>query len=171
MGDSRRRRILEMLSVAEGPITGAELAAKLQVSRQIIVQDVALLRARGAPIVATPQGYVMVRSTPQAERTVVLACRHEPHQTEEELTLLVDHGVRVVDVIVEHPIYGELRGLLMLESRHDVQDFLSRLAETEASLLSSLTRGVHLHTVQASRQAALDKAIEALRAKGLLLAE
>jgi len=160
-----------MLSGADGPITGAELAAKFQVSRQIIVQDMAILRARGAAILATPQGYVMPGASLQPEHTAVLACRHDPDQTEEELTLLVDHGVKVVDVIVEHPIYGELRGLLMLESRHDVQNFLSRLAETEASLLSSLTKGVHLHTVQASRQAALDKAAEALRAKGFLLSD
>ena len=171
MGENRRRRILEMLREAERPITGAELAGRLQVSRQIIVQDMALLRARGEGIIATPQGYILPGAAERPVHTSVLACRHDPSETEEELNLLVDYGVKVIDVIVEHPIYGELRGLLMLESRSDVRSFMVRLADTEASLLSSLTKGVHLHTVQASRQSALEQAVEALRARGLLVVD
>ena len=81
----------------------------------------------------------------------ILACRHAPERTEEELQILVDHGVKILDVIVEHPLYGELRGSLMIESRADVQDFLGQVSASRASLLSSLTGGVHLHTVEASR--------------------
>lgn len=171
MGESRRQRILEMLRGAERPITGTELAGRLGVSRQVIVQDMALLRARGEEIIATPQGYIVPSTSGRPAHTAVLACRHDPSETEEELTLLVDHGVKVVDVIVEHPIYGELRGHLMLESRSDVKSFMALLADTDASLLSSLTKGVHLHTVQASRRSALDQALEALRARGLLVVD
>lgn len=169
MGGKRRERILEMLKEHGRPITGAELAMNLRVSRQIIVQDVAILRARGEEIIATPQGYMLPGQSPKLAYTAVLACKHDSRQTEEELTILVDHGVKVIDVLVEHPIYGELCGLLMLESRSDVREFMSRLTETEAGLLLSLTKGVHLHTVQASRRATLDQAKDALEARGFLL--
>lgn len=172
MGEERRRQIVGLLKGSDRPITGGELAARLKVSRQVIVQDVAVLRAKGEGIIATPQGYMLLSGgTARPAYAAVLACQHSLEQAEEELTILVDHGVKVVDVAVEHPIYGELRGLLMLESRRDVKDFLTRLAETDAALLSSLTKGVHLHTVECSRDTALRRAIEALKAKGFLLAD
>ena len=99
----------------------------------------------------------------------ILACRHAPERTEEELNILVDHGVKVVDVIVEHAVYGELRGSLMLESRADVQDFLAQVRSSHASYLSSLTGGVHLHTVEASRSELILRAKAQLRARGFLL--
>jgi uncharacterized protein len=98
-----------------------------------------------------------------------LACKHAPERTREELQTLVDHGVKVLDVVVEHPIYGELRGSLMLESRSDVDDFLAQVKNSHAALLSSLTDGVHLHTVEAARPEAIARAKGALRARGFLL--
>lgn len=169
MGDERRQHIVTILRDSGRPVTGGELAARAGVSRQVIVQDVALLRARGEEVVATPQGYLLAeRLAPMAQRTV-LACRHGREETDDELTTLVDLGVRVIDVIVEHPIYGELRGMLALESREDVRHFVRRLHESGAALLSALTKGVHLHTVEASRPEMLDRAREALRNKGYLL--
>jgi len=99
----------------------------------------------------------------------LLACRHSPERTEEELEILVDHGVKVLDVIVEHPLYGELRGSLALESRADVRDFLTQVRASRAALLSSLTGGVHLHTVEASRPEMILRAKQRLRARGFLL--
>jgi metal-dependent hydrolase (beta-lactamase superfamily II) len=93
----------------------------------------------------------------------------ESERTEEELQILVDYGVRVLDVIVEHPLYGELRGSLMLESRADVQDFLTQVRSSKATLLSALTGGVHLHTVEASRPEAIARAKAELRKRGILL--
>jgi transcriptional regulator of NAD metabolism len=98
-----------------------------------------------------------------------LASRHEPERTEEELQILVDYGVKVLDVIVEHPVYGELSGSLMIESRADVQDFLAQVRTSRAALLSSLTGGVHLHTVEASRPEMISQAKTRLRARGFLL--
>ncbi|MFZ3201527.1 MAG: 3H domain-containing protein, partial [Candidatus Acidiferrales bacterium] len=92
-----------------------------------------------------------------------------PERTKEELEILVDHGVKVLDVIVEHPLYGELRGSLEIESRADVQDFLRRMRTSRAALLSSLTGGVHLHTVEASRREMISRATARLRARGFLL--
>jgi hypothetical protein len=99
----------------------------------------------------------------------VIACQHGPERTQEELQALVDNGVRVLDVIVEHALYGEMRGSLMIESRADVEDFLRRWRGTKASLLSSLTRGVHLHTVEAGKPEMIERARTQLRSLGILL--
>jgi transcriptional regulator of NAD metabolism len=132
------------------------------------VQDVAILRAGGEEIVATPRGYRLPLSAPHAHRAI-LACKHPPERTREELQILVDHGVKILDVIVEHPIYGQLCGSLMIESRTDVDDFLAHVADSKAELLSSLTHGVHLHTVEAARPESIARARAALRERGFLL--
>jgi transcriptional regulator of NAD metabolism len=164
----RRRRILEWMRSHDDPIPGGEMAKRLRVSRQCLVQDIAILRAAGEEIVATPRGYRLPDVANHTHRAV-LACCHAPERAEEELQILVDHGVKILDVIVEHPLYGELRGSLMIESRADVQDFLQRVKATHASLLSSLTEGVHLHTVEASRPEMISRACAQLRQKGFLL--
>lgn len=167
-GTERRHRILGWIRDRRSPVRGGELARHFRVSRQCVVQDIAILRASGEEILATPRGYRLPQPAASAHRTII-ACRHEPERTEEELNILVDHGVKVLDVIVEHPLYGELRGALMLETRADVQDFLSRAQATNASLLSSLTGGVHLHTLEAARGEMVDRAKSELRARGFLL--
>ncbi|HXX21005.1 MAG TPA: transcription repressor NadR [Candidatus Acidoferrum sp.] len=167
-GDERRQEIVAWMRSHGGPIRGGELAKHFGVSRQCLVQDVAILRAAGEEIMATPQGYQLPKVDTHAHRAV-LACRHAPERTEEELQVLVDHGVRILDVIVEHPLYGELRGSLMLESRSDVQDFLDQVRSSRATLLSALTDGVHLHTVEASRREAISRAKAELRKRGILL--
>ncbi len=167
-GTGRRRRLVAYMRAHTGPVPGAELARRLHVSRQCLVQDVAMLRASGEEIVSTPQGYRLPAARVAAHRAI-LACQHAPERTEEELQILVDHGVRVLDVVVEHPLYGELRGSLMLESRRDVDDFLRRWRRKQATLLSSLTRGVHLHTVEASRRDMIARAKARLDARGFLL--
>src|SRR5580658_3379615 len=148
--EARRHRILEWMQGQGAPIFGGELAKHFRISRQCLVQDMAILRASGQEILATPRGYQLPRGTNQRHRAI-LACRHEPERTGEELQILVDHGVKILDVIVEHPIYGEVRASLMIESRTDVEEFLQQVIAKKATLLSSLTKGIHLHTVEASR--------------------
>src|ERR1700683_3866851 len=164
----RRRRIVAWMRTHGGPIRGGELAKVFRVSRQSLVQDVAILRAGGEDIVSTPRGYRLPEGAGRGYRAV-LACRHAPKQTEEELQILVDHGVKILDVLVEHPLYGELRGSLMIESRADLQDFLKRVRAKKATLLSLLTYGIHLHTVEASREEMISRAKTELRARGFLL--
>ncbi len=101
---ARRQAILDRLRTADRPVSASSLAAELNVSRQIIVGDIALLRAGGAEISATPRGYVLPRATDGITRTI--ACRHTLEQTGTELDILVDNGCTVLDVIVEHPVYG-----------------------------------------------------------------
>lgn len=169
--DRRRRKIVEWMRSHGAPIRGGELAKHFRVSRQCLVQDVAILRASGEEIVATPRGYHLPKGLSRAQRPhrAILACKHAPERTEEELQILVDHGVRILDVVVEHPVYGELRGSLMIESRADVQDFLAQVNPSRASLLSVLTGGIHLHTVEASKPAMISRAKARLRARGFLL--
>jgi len=170
VGMERREALLGHLRRAAHPVTGTELASIFGVSRQVIVQDIAILRAAGAPIVATPQGYLFSPHVTTTHRAV-LASKHTRDQTRDELYCLVDAGVRVVDVVVEHPLYGELRGLLMLSSRSDVDRFMAQLDASGAELLSSLTGGVHLHTIEAPSRDALENARTAMRQHGYLLEE
>jgi uncharacterized protein len=165
---ARRRRIVAWLRARGGPIPGGEVAKHFRVSRQCLVQDVAILRASGEQILATPSGYRLPENSSRAHRAI-LACKHAPERTEEELQILLDNGVKILDVIVEHPLYGELRGSLMLESRADLQDFLAHVRASHAALLSSLTDGVHLHTVEASRPEMISRAKAQLRSRGFLL--
>lgn len=167
-GDERRRRILAWMKRHPSPVSGSDLAGRFAVSRQCVVQDIAILRASGAEILATPRGY-RLPDAPSANYREILACDHPASRTEEELNILVDHGVKVLDVLVEHALYGELRGSLMIESRADVQDFLSQMRGKKASLLSSLTGGVHLHTVEARSPEIVARAKAKLREKGFLL--
>ena len=168
MSRIRRDRVVEIVTAASDPVTGTELANLLGVSRQVVVQDVAILRAEGSSILSTPRGYFVPRfdSRSSASREII-AVRHDRDQIEIELTTLIDLGIRVIDVAVEHPVYGELRGLLMISSRSDIRAFLERLEGSEPLL--ALTRGVHLHTIEAGTAQTLQTGRSALRELGILL--
>jgi len=166
---SRRQAILDRLRSADRPVSASALAAGLNVSRQIIVGDIALLRAGGAEISATPRGYVLPRATDGITRTI--ACRHTLAQTGQELDILVDNGCTVLDVIVEHPVYGQLTGQLQISSRYDVEQFLARIRDSDAAPLSMLTGGLHLHTLCCPNEDAYTRACAALKATGLLLGD
>lgn len=166
---SRRQAILDQLRTADRPVSASALAAGLNVSRQIIVGDIALLRAGGAEISATPRGYVLPRATDGITRTI--ACRHTLAQTGQELDILVDNGCTVLDVIVEHPVYGQLTGQLQISSRYDVEQFLARIRDSDAAPLSMLTGGLHLHTLRCPNEDAYTRACAALKAAGLLLGD
>lgn len=163
----RRGRILEELKGADGPLAASVLAKKLSVSRQIIVGDVALLRAAGEGIIATPRGYVL--DAPRAGIVVNVACAHSRADMERELTLIVDQGCTVENVIVEHPVYGQLTGPLELSSRYDVWSFIRRVKECEAQPLSALTDGIHLHTLRCPDEGAFARVREALDGAGFLV--
>ena len=166
---SRRQAILDRLRTVDRPVSASALAAGLNVSRQIIVGDIALLRAGGAEISATPRGYVLPRATDGITRTI--ACRHTLAQTGQELDILVDNGCTVLDVIVEHPVYGQLTGQLQISSRYDVEQFLARIRDSDAAPLSMLTGGLHLHTLCCPNEDAYTRACAALKAAGLLLGD
>jgi len=169
LGDERRAFILNRLKESREPITGSELAATTNVSRQVIVGDITLLKAKNEPIIATSQGYLYIHATNPtgAERTI--ACSHDPERTEEELILLVDHGVTVKDVKIEHPVYGDLTASIMVSNRYEVKQFMEKIRTTKAAYLSELTDGIHLHTISAPTERALNEAEEALREANFLI--
>jgi transcriptional regulator of NAD metabolism len=164
----RRERILDLLSKAPAPVPGEDLGGRFEVSRAAICQDIAVLRAEGHRIAATPRGYVLERGTATGFSEVV-AVRHGREDTESELNALVDAGVTVADVVVEHPVYGELRGNLQLRGRDEVASFMEKLSSGAVELLSALTGGVHMHTLWAADPARLERARDKLRALGVLL--
>lgn len=167
----RRDEIVRILASSSEPVTGASLASALSVTRQVIVQDVAVLRARGEAIIATPRGYTRWASPKPAGVTKLIAVRHNFAQTQEELLVMVNAGVEVIDVIVEHPVYGQLTGQLSISTPEDVLEFMDTMERTQAGLLSSLTDGTHLHTVKASNSRQIEKLEQVLLNKGFLLAD
>ncbi|HEY2420805.1 MAG TPA: transcription repressor NadR [Neobacillus sp.] len=170
LGDERRNFLLQLLKESNRPITGSDLAAKTNVSRQVIVGDITLLKAKNEPIIATSQGYLYLKNnsgTPLFERTI--ACSHTPEETEKELNLLVDHGVTVKDVRIEHAVYGDLTASIMVSNRQEVKQFMKKIQSTQAAFLSELTGGIHLHTLTASSERVLDKAVKALQQEGILM--
>ncbi|WP_431308980.1 transcription repressor NadR [Halalkalibacter lacteus] len=171
LGDKRRDLIIQWLSKSNKPITGGELANRTNVSRQVIVQDISILKAKKHPIIATAQGYIYVQSNPSPRVSRIIACKHSPAETKEELFILVDHGITVKQVIVEHAIYGEITASLMLSTRHDVEKFCKSVEHTQSALLSELTDGVHLHVIEAEHHYQLDTVVQALEENGFILSD
>ena len=165
----RRQEILKLLHQSAHPISASALAERFSVTRQVIVGDIALLRSGGADILATPRGYCIQGAAPGLVRRV--AVRHTPHRMETELNIMVDNGCTVLDVIVEHPIYGQLTGQLQISNRYDVGQFVQRCRRQEAAPLSQLTEGIHLHTVACPSQEAYGRVKESLSKLGFLLEE
>ncbi len=163
----RRESILEQLSRADAPVSASALAARLGVSRQIVVGDVALLRAGGAQIDATPRGYQMHPA--EKGYTGILATTHRTdEEMRTELYTVVDQGGIVVDVAVENSLYGELRANLNLASRYDVDNFIQQAKDTPECLLSRMTGGVHLHTLRCPDKDTFARIRDALEQQGLL---
>ncbi|MGM0420236.1 MAG: transcription repressor NadR [Bacillota bacterium] len=170
--EKRRNKISSYLEKSNNPVTGSDLAEKFQVTRQVIVQDIALLRAANHKIISTSQGYIYQKQlTNGAEQKIkaTIACRHQENMTEDELLIMINHGARIIDVRVEHPLYGELIGNLMLTTAEEVKSFLKKVENNQAELLSKLTHGIHLHTVEVPNNAVLNRMKEALAAQGYLL--
>ena len=165
-GDRRRRGIYQELCRAEGPVMAKDLASKFGVSRQVIVQDIAVLRASNANIISTYRGYVM-----EAEPAIVreFKVRHTPEQVQDELNAIVDCGGKVLNVSVSHRVYGRITADMDISSRLDVQEFCETLKGSSSSLLSGVTSGYHYHLVEAPSEQRLDLIEERLREAGMLV--
>lgn len=165
--EQRLQQLKQILQEREEPVSGAALARYLDVSRQAIVQDVALLKSRGEPVRTTPRGYRYDRSGGTPKR--LIAVRHGTDEISDELMAIVGMGAKVVDVLVEHQIYGELRGNIDVADREDVLRFLSLLEAGGNNPLLTLSDGVHLHTLEADSEETLDGVERRLEAMGILL--
>ncbi|MBF7097319.1 transcription repressor NadR [Alkalibacter mobilis] len=168
ISEERRKKIINLLKKADRPLSGTELSEKYNVSRQIIVQDIAILRAEGNDIIATAKGYLF----PKIEMNTIhktIAVKHTNDSMENELYTIVEYGAKVLDVTVEHPIYGELKANLMLTTQEDVDNFIADFKASGAEPLSVMTNGVHLHTIEVPSIKVYDMIINDLKEKGLLL--
>jgi uncharacterized protein len=170
LGSDRRNLLVKLLKEASNPIPGRELGEITNVSRQVISGDITLLKAKGEPIIATSRGYVYMHPMSEQNKIEkVIVCNHTSQQTEEELNILVDHGITVKDVKVEHPIYGDLTASVMVSNRSEVKSFINNIKQTNASLLLELTDGIHLHTIIAKNEQEIKNAEEALRKADILV--
>ena len=158
----------KLLQESKKPLSGGFLGKQFGISRQVVVQDVALLRAEGFDILATARGYILNQEAGMLMSRILLV-KHSNEALEDELNTIVDNGGRVRNVIVSHGIYGDLTGDLMLKNRRDVKAFVEKSQTTQALPLSLLTDGVHMHTIEAATVEELDAVEEELRKKGYLV--
>ena len=164
----RRKEIVAMIMAAEEPVSGAMLSERLGVSRQIIVQDIAMLRAEGYDVLSTHQGYVITKG-PFAER--VFKLRHTSEQTEDELSSIVALGGTVVNVFVWHKVYGKIEVGMNIFSERGVAQFMDGIKSGKSKELMHITEGYHYHTVRADSEETLNTIEKMLEEKGYIVPE
>lgn len=166
-GNKRREQLMKILQENGEPISGGELSRLLGVSRQVIVQDIALLRASDINIISTTKGYLIYQvDSPTVKR--IFKVKHTTEQIEDELCTIVDNGGKILDVLVTHEIYGAITTALIIRNRQDVYDFVKKVKEKKIVPLKELTDGVHQHTVEAESEETLNRINNALKEKGYL---
>ncbi len=169
-GEERRAELIKILENSVKPVSGTELARRFAVSRQVIVQDIALLRAINKNILATNKGYVFFREKDQigkVQRTVCVC--HEDHDILNEFECILDFGARILDCTVEHEIYGQISVELVIRSMEDAEKFVGQLEKCQSKSLNILTGGVHYHTIEAPSVRVLDAVERALDEAGYLV--
>lgn len=163
--EERRKQLIDILYSSPEPVSGGALSKKLHVSRQIIVQDISLLRANGVSIFSTNKGYLL-----QEERKYsrVFKVYHTDDQVEEELNAIVDAGGQIRDVFVYHKVYGILKADMGIKSRRDIRAYMEEISTGKSSLLKNVTSGYHYHTIEAESEDILDDIQDELQKHGFL---
>lgn len=168
-GEERREQILHLLKSQEEPLSGTALAQRFGVSRQVIVQDIALMRAESVRILSTNKGYIIRAAAPALRQPMrVFPVRHNTEQVLEEFTTVLELGGKILDVAVEHELYGQIRVDLLIETAQDARDFVDRLSRCKDNPLKVLTGDLHYHTVAAPSEKLLDLIEQELKAKGFM---
>lgn len=166
--NTRLKALYEILKNAKTPVSGTALAKRFGVSRQVIVQDIGLLRAQNLPIASTNRGYY-IEKTERAQR--VFKVNHKDEDIEHELQMIVDVGACVEDVFVRHRIYGTIRAVMNIRSRKDVAKFLEDIENSVSSPLKHITNDYHFHTITADDEETLDLVEKLLDKEGFLVRE
>lgn len=164
-GEQRRQKITQMLQNGTSPLSGSALAKNFGVSRQVIVQDIALLRANGMDIISTNRGYILKADSGVSR---VFKVHHEDDEVEQEMNLIVDLGGRMIDVFVYHKVYGVIKADMHICSRMDVKEYVEQINSGKSSLLKNVTSGYHYHTICAASEEILGKIQEGLEKCGFL---
>ncbi len=163
--NERREKLIQLLEKSREPVMGKKLAEELGVSRQVIVQDITLLRAQNYDITATTNGYVL-ESAKCAER--VFKVIHTEEDVEKEMSTIIDYGGTIEDVFIYHRVYGTVKAEMGIRSRRDIEEFIENLATGKSSLLMNVTSGYHYHTVSAPTEKILDLIQQQLDEQGFL---
>ena len=162
--EKRRENILKLLAESDSPLSGTDLAKCLAVSRQVIVQDIALLRAVNKNILSTNKGFLLFHEEEKMKgRKRSVKVRHTQQQILDELCTIVDLGGEVLEA---HEIYGQITCDLIINSRQDAKSFVEQCEKSHAKGLSTLTDGVHYHTIEAETVEVLDRIEQTLSEKG-----
>lgn len=171
-GKERREKILEWLANTRRPLSGTELARHFGVSRQVIVQDIALLRASNREIISTNKGYLLFKSIADESliRTVVMV-KHSTEQTYDEFAAIVELGGRVLDVSVDHDYYGQIQIDLLIQNLKDAEEFVKKMKDSPSQPLKCLTGDVHYHTIAAPSEKVLTLIRRELHEKGFLISD
>lgn len=168
-GEQRREEIIQILLNSSRPISGTELSGELGVSRQVIVQDIALLRATNKNILSTNKGYVLFEPRLESGMCKKAVCvRHTTEQVLDEFYTIVDLGGKILDVVVEHDLYGQIAVDLIIASRQDAEEFFRKMKSSGVKPLKELTEDIHYHTIVARDQQAMERIEQALLKKGYL---
>lgn len=169
-GEERRSKILSILHDEKQPTSGAELAGRLGVSRQVIVQDIALLRATDKNILSTNKGYVLFTERENSNiKKRIFKVKHGNEEIRDELYNIVDLGGKIRDVVVEHDIYGQIAADLIINSRADADAFVRKVEINKTKPLNDLTNGIHFHTIFADSEEILNEIEKQLNKKGYLI--
>ncbi|MBB6623815.1 transcription repressor NadR [Clostridium gasigenes] len=163
----RRESIVKLLRKNNKAIKGIDLANRFGVTRQIIVKDIAILRAKGSNIIATPEGYIYNIDINRVKS--IIAVNHSIDNMIEELQVVVKYGGIIENVIVEHPLYGEIIGNMMIKNLNDLNKFEESFKKIDAKPLSELTNGIHLHTISADTEEDIEAIKKELEEKGFAL--
>ena len=166
--DFRKKEIIKQLNQATEPISASVFAKKFGVSRQVIVGDISLIRAAGTKVEATPKGYKMQKMHTLNHYVGKVVCKHSLLQITDEFKIIIDNDGELVDVSIDHPIYGELTGRLDISNHEEARLFLETSKETDAGLLANLTNGIHLHTIACDNKKIFDTIKKDLQQKGIL---
>lgn len=168
-GEERREQLLYLLRNQQEPMSGTALAQRFHVSRQVIVQDIALMRAENIAVLSTNKGYLIrtAAAVPQQPKRVFYV-RHDTDQVLEEFMTVLELGGKILDVAVEHELYGQIRVELLIETEQDARDFVDRLARCRDNPLKVLTGDCHYHTVSAPSEKLLDLIEQELKTKGFM---
>lgn len=165
-GLERRAEMIEQIQRSAVPLSGKSLAETYGVSRQVIVQDIALIRAAGYHVISTNRGYVLEQPV-HAVR--VFKVNHTDEQLEEELCSIVDLGGCVENVMVNHRVYGQIEASLQVNSRREAGEFMEDIRSGKSSPLKNITSGYHYHKVSADSEKTLDLIEKTLKEKGFLI--
>lgn len=163
--EKRIKKLLEILGSSDKPVSGKQLSEELSVSRQVIVQDITLLRSTGNEIIATHTGYVLRKKD---EHTRVFKVMHSDDDVEREMSIIVDLGGRILDVFIYHKVYNIVRADMNVRSRRDIANFMEEIKSGRSSFLKNATAGYHYHTVSADSEMLLDVIGEELKKAGFL---